>query len=373
MKYLLSIIKSIGYLILSPFQKLFNTLSEYEKGVTVIPYMTFKPEKILVTGGAGFMGSEVVKQAISRNYNVVVVDSLTYAGDLKRLEKVVGKYTFYQVDITDSEKISEIISREKPDTIIHMAAETHVDRSILDASSFIDTNVKGTRIMLDTAKDNGVKRFINMSTDEVYGALGRDGQFEENTPLNPNSPYAASKASADMLGRAYFKTFDLPVITVRASNNYGPWQYPEKLVPVMIIKAYYNEPLPVYGNGENVREWLYVSDFAEAMLEIVEKGKPGEIYNVGSNGQERKNIETVLEILKLMHKRENLIAYVLDRPGHDFRYSIKMDKVINEIGWTPKVTFEKGMENTVQWYLDNMDWVNSKMADLRVYWKKAYK
>ena len=188
MKYLLSIIKSIGYLILSPFQKLFNTLSEYEKGVTVIPYMTFKPEKILVTGGAGFMGSEVVKQAISRNYNVVVVDSLTYAGDLKRLEKVVGKYTFYQVDITDSEKISEIISREKPDTIIHMAAETHVDRSILDASSFIDTNVKGTRIMLDTAKDNGVKRFINMSTDEVYGALGRDGQFEENTPLNPNSP-----------------------------------------------------------------------------------------------------------------------------------------------------------------------------------------
>lgn len=373
MKYLLSIIKSVGHLILSPFERLVDAFSGYEQNVTVTPYMTFKPEKILVTGGAGFMGSEVVRQAILRNYKVVVVDSLTYAGDLKRLDSLSNKYTFYQVDITNSEKIAEVISKEKPDTIIHMAAETHVDRSILDASSFIDTNVKGTRIMLDTAKDNNVKRFINMSTDEVYGALGKDGQFEENTPLNPNSPYAASKASADMLGRAYFKTFDLPVITIRASNNYGPWQYPEKLVPVIITKAYYNEPLPVYGKGENVREWLYVSDFAKGMLEIVEKGKPGEIYNVGSNGQERKNIETVLEILKLMNKPENLIAYVLDRPGHDFRYSINMDKVRKEIGWEPKVTFEKGMEKTVRWYLDNMGWVNSKMTDLRKYWKKAYK
>jgi len=329
--------------------------------------------KILITGGAGFMGSEVVKQSIYKGYDVVVVDKLTYAGDLKRLNEVEGKYKFYKTDITDSPEILRIMSKEKPEVVIHMAAETHVDRSILDASSFIDTNVKGTRIMLDAAKEYGVTKFINMSTDEVYGALGEDGQFDETTPLDPNSPYSASKAAADMLGRAYFKTHSLPVITVRASNNYGPWQYPEKLVPVMIIKAYYNESLPVYGKGDNVREWLYVSDFSEAMLQIVEKGKPGEIYNVGSDGQEKRNIETVKTILQLMKKPESLINYVADRPGHDFRYSIKVDKIKNEIGWKPKVTFEEGMEKTVAWYLKNMKWVESKMSDLREYWKKVYK
>jgi len=329
--------------------------------------------KILITGGAGFMGSEVVRQSISKGFDVVVVDSLTYAGDLERLKEVEGKYKFYKTDITNSPEIIKIMAKEKPDIVIHMAAETHVDRSILDASLFIDTNVKGTRIMLDAAKENNVKKFINMSTDEVYGALGEDGQFAENTPLDPNSPYSASKAAADMLGRAYFKTHNLPVITVRASNNYGPWQYPEKLVPVMIIKAYYNEPLPVYGKGENVREWLYVSDFADAMIQIIDKGKPGEIYNVGSDGQEKRNIETVKTILKLMKKPETLINYVKDRPGHDFRYSVKVDKIKKQIGWKPKVTFEQGMEKTVNWYLTNMKWVESKMSDLREYWKKAYK
>lgn len=329
--------------------------------------------KILITGGAGFMGSEIVKQSISKGYDVVVVDSLTYAGDLERLKGVEGKYKFYKVDITNSPEILKLMAEEKPDVVIHMAAETHVDRSIQDASLFIDTNVKGTRIMLDAAKENDVKKFINMSTDEVYGALGKDGQFEETTPLDPNSPYSASKAAADMLGRAYFKTYNLPVITTRASNNYGPWQYPEKLVPVIITKAHYDESLPVYGKGDNVREWLYVSDFAEAMLQIVEKGKPGEIYNIGSDGQEKTNIETVKKILELMKKPESLITYVADRLGHDFRYSIKVDKLKEEIGWKPKVTFDEGMEKTVQWYLNNMNWVESKMDDLREYWKKTYK
>jgi dTDP-glucose 4,6-dehydratase len=329
--------------------------------------------KILITGGAGFMGSEVVRQSISKGFEVVVVDKLTYAGDLARLKDVEEKYKFYKTDITNSPEILKIMAEEKPDVVIHMAAETHVDRSILDASSFIDTNVKGTRIMLDAAKENNVKKFINMSTDEVYGALGEDGQFDESTPLDPNSPYSASKAAADMLGRAYYKTHNLPVITIRASNNYGPWQYPEKLVPVMIIKAFNNEPLPVYGKGENVREWLYVSDFSEAMLQIVEKGKAGEIYNIGSDGQEKRNIDTVKAILKLMNKPESLINYVTDRPGHDFRYSIKVDKLKNEIGWRFKVPFDEGMKKTVEWYLNNMNWVDSKMTDLREYWKRAYK
>lgn len=329
--------------------------------------------KILITGGAGFMGSEIARQSISTGFEVVIVDKLTYAGDLARLKSVEGKYKFYETDITNYQEISEVISKEKPDVIIHMAAETHVDRSILDSSSFIDTNVKGTRNMLESAKETGVKKFINMSTDEVYGALGNEGQFDESTPLDPNSPYSASKAAADMLGRAYFKTYGLPVVTVRASNNYGPWQYPEKLVPVMILKAYMNEPLPVYGKGENVREWLYVSDFSEGMLGIVEKGKPGEIYNIGSNGQEKRNIDTVKTILKLMNKPETLISYVTDRAGHDFRYSLKTDKIQKEIGWEPKVSYEDGMKRTVDWYLNNMDWINTKLADLKEYWKKAYK
>lgn len=329
--------------------------------------------KIIITGGAGFMGSEIVRQAISRGYEVVVLDKLTYAGDLKRLKDVEDKYKFHKVDIINFQEVSDIVSKEKPDVIIHMAAETHVDRSILDSTSFIDTNVKGTRNMLEASKDVGVKKFINMSTDEVYGALGEEGQFDETTPLDPNSPYSASKAAADMLGKAYFKTYGLPVITIRAANNYGPWQYPEKLVPMIILKAHMNESLPVYGKGTNVREWLYVSDFAEAMLKVVEIGEPGEIYNIGSDGQEKQNIETVKTILKLMNKPESLISYVTDRPGHDFRYSINMDKIKTKLKWKPKISFEEGIGKTVDWYLNNMNWVDTKLADLKEYWKKAYK
>ena len=327
--------------------------------------------KLLVTGGAGFIGSEFVRQAVDKGYEVAVVDKLTYAGDLERLKEVEDKITFYKADITNREFIEHIFKVEKPDVVVHWAAESHVDRSILDASPFIETNVKGTQVLLDVAKENNIKQFINIATDEVYGELGEEGQFYEDTPLVPNSPYSVSKASADMLGRAYYKTYGLPVITVRPSNNYGWWQYPEKLIPVVILKALNDEPIPVYGTGQNVREWLFVSDCAEAVFEIIEKGKEGEIYNVGS-GEERRNIEVVKAILSILNKPEDLITFVKDRPGHDFRYSLNTDKIEREIGWKAKVKFEEGIEKTVKWYLDNMEWVEKKLKYLKEYWNKVY-
>ncbi len=316
--------------------------------------------KILVTGGAGFIGSEFVKQAIEKKIETIVVDNLTYAGDLVRLKSVEDKVKFYKADITNREFMEHIFKKERPDVVVHWAAESHVDRSILDASPFIDTNVKGTQVLLDIAKENDNKLFINIATDEVYGELGEEGHFYEDTPLNPNSPYSVSKASADMLGRAYYRTYGLPVITVRPSNNYGWWQYPEKLIPVVILKALNNEPIPVYGTGENIREWLFVSDCAEAVFEIIDKGKVGEIYNVGS-GEERKNIYVVKSILKILEKSEDLIEFVKDRPGHDFRYSLNTDKIKKQIGWIAKVRFEEGIEKTVKWYLNNMEWVERKL------------
>lgn len=328
-------------------------------------------KKIIATGGAGFIGSEFVRQAVSRGFEVVVIDKLTYAGDLERLNTVKDKITFYKTDITNREFIEYIFKKEKPDIVVHWAAESHVDRSILDASPFIETNVKGTQVLLDVAKTVGIEKFINIATDEVYGELGKEGQFFETTALNPNSPYSVSKASADMLGRAYYRTYNLPVITVRPSNNYGPWQYPEKLIPVVILKALNNEPIPVYGTGENIREWLYVSDCADAVFEIIEKGKIGEIYNVGS-GEEKRNIDVVKSILQILNKPEDLIQFVKDRPGHDFRYSLNVDKIKNELGWEAKVKFEEGISRTVSWYLDNIDWVEKKLKYLKEYWEKVY-
>jgi dTDP-glucose 4,6-dehydratase len=327
--------------------------------------------KLLVTGGAGFIGSEFVREGVKRGYDIVVVDKLTYAGDLERLKEVEENITFYKADITNKEFIEHIFKTEKPKVVVHFAAESHVDRSILDASPFIKTNVEGTQVLLDVAKDIGVDKFINIATDEVYGELGEEGTFKEDSPLVPNSPYSSSKAAADMLGRAYYKTYKLPVITVRPSNNYGPWQYPEKLIPVVILKAFNNEKIPVYGTGQNVREWLYVSDCAEAIFEIMEKGKIGEIYNVGSN-QERRNIDVVKTILKLLHKKEDLIEFVKDRPGHDFRYSLDTTKIKNELGWEAKTTFEEGIEKTVKWYIENMAWVEKKLKYLKEYWDKVY-
>ncbi len=327
--------------------------------------------KLLVTGGAGFIGSEFVRQAVKEGLKTVVIDKLTYAGDLKRLLEVKDKVKFYRADITNREFMEHIFKIEKPDVVVHWAAESHVDRSILDASPFIETNVKGTQVLLDVSKNYNIKLFVNIATDEVYGELGKDGQFFEDTPLSPNSPYSVSKAAADMLGRAYYRTYGLPVITVRPSNNYGWWQYPEKLIPVVILKALNNEPVPVYGTGENVREWLFVSDCANAVFKIIEKGKVGEIYNVGS-GEERKNIEVVKSVLNILGKPEDLIVFVKDRPGHDFRYSLNTEKIEKELGWKAKIKFEEGIEKTVKWYLNNIQWVEEKLKFLKDYWRKVY-
>lgn len=316
-------------------------------------------KRLLITGGAGFIGSEFVREAVRRGYAATVVDKLSYAGDLKRLKDVADKISFHSVDITDRKAVAEVFGKERPDAVVHWAAESHVDRSIADATPFIDTNIKGTQVMLDVSRESGIHKFINISTDEVYGDLRENGQFYETTPLNPSSPYSVSKASADMLGRAYFRTYGLPVITVRPSNNYGPWQYPEKLIPVVIIKALSDEKVPVYAKGENVREWLFVSDCAQGVLEVLERGMPGEIYNIGS-GQEKKNIDVVKAVLQILGKPEGLIEFVKDRPGHDFRYSLNSAKIAGQLGWKAGTPFAEGIEKTARWYVDNLEWVNSK-------------
>jgi dTDP-glucose 4,6-dehydratase len=328
--------------------------------------------KILVTGGAGFIGSEFVRKAVRLGYEVSVVDALTYAGDLERLKEVERRYRFYKVDISDREALEEVFVKEKPQVVVHFAAESHVDRSILYPQVFVRTNVEGTLNLLDLSRVYSVERFINVSTDEVYGELGEEGEFNEDSPLKPNSPYSVSKAAQDMLGRAYFRTYGLPVITVRPSNNYGPWQYPEKLIPVVIYKALKDSPIPVYGTGNNVREWLYVSDCVEAILLVMEKGIPGEVYNIAS-GIEKRNIEVVRLILDLLGKSYDLIEFVQDRPGHDYRYAMSADKIEKELGWRAKTNFEEGLKLTVEWYLENRDWLERKVESLRDFWQKVYK
>ncbi len=327
--------------------------------------------KVLVTGGAGFIGSAFVRQAVKEGWDVAVLDALTYAGDLERLKEVDGKYKFYHVDLVEREAVFDVLEDFRPEVVVHFAAESHVDRSILDPLRFIRSNVEGTLNLLNASKEFRVERFINISTDEVYGELGDEGYFTEESPLNPNSPYSVSKAGADMLGRAYYRTYKLPVITVRPSNNYGPWQYPEKLIPVIILKALRDEPIPVYGNGMNVRQWLYVEDCAEAVLKIVKDGKEGEIYNV-AGPEEKRNIEVVKTILRLMNKPESLIKFVKDRPGHDYRYAMKADKIKRELSWEPKVGFEEGISKTVEWYLSHLDWVKKIEGELRKFWQLVY-
>ena len=328
--------------------------------------------KILVSGGAGFIGSEFVRQGVMKGHQIVVVDKLTYAGDLERIKEFLSDITFYKADIKNLEFVTYIFDKEKPDIVVHFAAESHVDRSILSPFEFLDSNVLGTYTLLDLALKYKVQLFINVSTDEVYGELGEDGKFFEDTPLNPNSPYSVSKASADMLGRAYYRTYGLPVITVRPSNNYGPWQYPEKLIPVVIAKALKEEKVPVYGKGLNVREWLYVEDCVKAIFSVIDRGKIGEVYNIAS-GEERKNIEVVKAILGLLGKPYNLIEFVEDRPGHDFRYSMSIDRIKKECGWEPGVNFEEGIEKTVRWYLEHKEWLFKKIEKLHSFWEKVYK
>lgn len=327
--------------------------------------------RMLITGGAGFIGSEFVRQAVRKGHQVTVVDKLTYAGDLERLSEVRKDITFYKADISNQEFIEHIFEKENPEVIVHFAAESHVDRSLLDPYPFISSNVLGTQVLLEVSKAKGVELFVNMSTDEVYGDLGKEGTFTEESPLKPNSPYSTTKASADMLGRAYYRSFGLPVITIRASNNYGPWQYPEKFVPVIILKALHDEKIPVYGDGTNVREWLYVTDCAEGIMAAIDRGKAGEIYNIGSK-EEKQNIEVAKAILQLLGKGEELIEFVKDRPGHDFRYSLDTTKAKRELGWEAKTSFDEGLKKTVEWYIEHLKWAQDKVAYLNDYWKRVY-
>ena len=309
--------------------------------------------KILVTGGAGFIGSAFVRLLaktgrFSQRNGLVLVDKLTYSGDLKRLKEVKGNFKFYKTDICDKKAIERIFIKEKPQAVVHFAAETHVDRSIKDSAPFIETNVKGTHVLLEASRKYGVKRFIFISTDEVYGEL-KQGKFTESSPFKPNSPYAVSKAAADLLVQAYIRTYKFPAMIVRPCNNYGPWQYPEKLIPVAISRALKNKKIPIYAKGENVREWLYVDDCVEAILKVAQKGKIGQAYNIGS-GIERKNIAVVKCILDILAKPHNLIEFVADRPGHDIRYCLDSLKIKKTLGWQPRLSFAEGIENTVIWH-----------------------
>ncbi|MEL7669283.1 dTDP-glucose 4,6-dehydratase [Methanobacterium sp.] len=330
--------------------------------------------KILITGGAGFIGSNFVRYMLDKygDYEIVNLDSLTYCGNLENLRGIEDNpnYTFCKGDITDKDLVFKITS--DVDYIVNFAAESHVDRSIEDPEIFIKSNVLGTQVLLDAAKEYGIKKYLQVSTDEVYGSLGKTGYFREDTPLAPNSPYSASKASADLMVRAYNKTFDLPVNITRCSNNYGPYQFPEKLIPLMISNALENKLLPVYGDGLNVRDWLHVYDHCSAIDLVLHRGKIGEIYNIGGNN-EKKNIEIVKLILQNLNKHESLIHFVKDRLGHDRRYAIDSSKIQNELGWTPKYTFETGIVETIQWYLDNKEWWERiKSGEYMDYYERMY-
>jgi len=315
--------------------------------------------KLLVTGGAGFIGSNFIRYILDKhpNFDIVNLDKLTYAGNLENLRGVENnpRYTFVKGDICHKTNVQSIVNKHGIDSIVNFAAESHVDRSILGAAEFVQTNIVGTNILLEVTKETKIKRFLQVSTDEVYGSLGATDLFTEETPIHPNSPYSASKASADMLALAYQHTFDLPVVITRCSNNYGPYQFPEKLIPLMIANALDNRPLPVYGDGMNVRDWLHVKDHCSAIDEVLHHGKIGEVYNIGGNN-EKPNIEIVKLILKNLKKPESLITYVKDRPGHDRRYAIDSSKIQRQLGWKPSYTFEQGIVETIKWYVENETW-----------------
>lgn len=313
---------------------------------------------ILVTGGAGFIGSNFVRHFLNtRNYRIVNLDKLTYAGNLENLADLEShsNYLFIKGDICDRLLVEKIFQEEKIEAVVNFAAESHVDRSILGAKVFVETNVLGTQTLLDVAKVYGVERFLQVSTDEVYGSLGETGYFTEETPLAPNSPYSASKAGGDFLVRAYHETFKMPTLITRCSNNYGPYHFPEKLIPLMIANALNDKPLPVYGDGLNIRDWLYVVDHCRAIDVVLHNGRIGEVYNVGGHN-EKKNIDIVKLVLQKLGKPESLITFVKDRPGHDRRYAIDASKIERELGWKPQETFETGIEKTIAWYLDNRKW-----------------
>lgn len=335
--------------------------------------------KILVTGGAGFIGGNFVHHMVNKypEDEIINLDLLTYAGNLETLKPVEDKpnYKFVRGDIADRDFVMDLFDRERPDYVVNFAAESHVDRSITDPGVFVRTNVMGTQVLLDASKEYGVTRYHQVSTDEVYGDLPLDRPdlfFHEDTPLHTSSPYSSSKASADLFVLAYERTYGLPVTISRCSNNYGPYHFPEKLIPLIISRALADEKLPVYGKGENVRDWLHVSDHCEAIDLILHKGKPGEVYNVGGHN-EKTNLEVVKTILKALGKPESLIEFVTDRPGHDLRYAIDPTKLETELGWKPKYTFETGIRQTIDWYLENRDWwENIISGEYAKYFDKMY-
>jgi dTDP-glucose 4,6-dehydratase len=319
----------------------------------------------MVTGGAGFIGSNFIRYILRQRPDTLIInfDLLTYAGNPDNLSDFEGlpNYHFIQGDISELEDVKNAFDIFRPDSVVHFAAESHVDRSINDPSAFIRTNFAGTEMLLRVAKLHHIKRFLHVSTDEVYGSLSlTDPPFTENTPIAPNSPYSASKAASDLIARAYYHTYDMPVVITRCSNNYGPYQHPEKLIPLMITNALKDDTLPVYGDGMNVRDWIYVADHCAGILAALEKGHDGEVYNLGGNAEET-NLDVVNNILKILGKSTDLINFVIDRLGHDRRYAMNISKAKNELGWSPKYTFERGLSETVAWYNANPEWVEGAL------------
>jgi dTDP-glucose 4,6-dehydratase len=335
--------------------------------------------KVLVTGGAGFIGSNFVYYMLEKhpNYEIVCIDLLTYAGNLQTLEKALKnpKFKFIKGDISSRDDVFSLFEAEKPDIVVNFAAESHVDRSIEDPGLFLSTNIIGTQVMMDVCRQFGVKRYHQVSTDEVYGDLPLDRpdlMFTEETPIHTSSPYSASKAGADLLVLAYHRTFGLPVTISRCSNNYGPYHFPEKLIPLIITRALDDQSLPVYGEGANIRDWLYVTDHCAAIDLIIHNGRVGEVYNIGGHN-ERTNLQVVKAVLKELNKPESLITYVRDRPGHDMRYAINPEKIERELNWKPTYEFEEGIAVTVKWYLDNKEWWTSIISgEYRDYFDKMY-
>lgn len=335
--------------------------------------------KILVTGGAGFIGSNFIYYLLENRpeYETVCLDKLTYAGNLKTLDSALksGKVTFIKGDIADRDFVDELFEKQRFDVVVNFAAESHVDRSIESPEVFLQTNIMGTASLLDASRKHGVKRYHQVSTDEVYGDLpldAADSFFTEETPIHTSSPYSASKASADLLTLAYFRTYGLPVTVSRCSNNYGPYHFPEKLIPLIITRALNDENIPVYGQGLNVRDWLYVEDHCKAITMIIEKGRVGEVYNIGGHN-EKTNIDVVKTVLSILGKPESLITYVKDRAGHDLRYAIDPSKISGELGWVPETKFDEGIKKTVKWYLENKTWWEDIInGDYKDYYEKMY-
>jgi dTDP-glucose 4,6-dehydratase len=329
-------------------------------------------KKLLVTGGAGFIGSCFVRMALERGFDVLNLDALTYAGNLQNLTSIEQHpgYRFVRGDICDRTLVAELL--EGRDAVINFAAESHVDRSIERPDLFLRTNILGTQVLLDGALQAEVSRFLQVSTDEVYGSLGKSGAFSEQSPLCPNSPYSASKASADLLAFAYHHTYGLHATVTRCSNNYGPYQFPEKLIPLMVTNAIEGKELPVYGDGKNVRDWIHVEDHCSALFAVLQKGRAGEVYNIGGRA-ERENIDIVRRIVALAAAKEEQIRFVTDRPGHDFRYAIDCQKIEDELGWTREHDFDSGLEQTVTWYRDNREWWQAvKSGAYRDYYERMY-